>query len=166
MKNNSGYEVKWSKDTPESVIKWLESAAKYGYRIRLFYGDTERDDFEEVHGHKPDLGKDWGEEYDVTGEVGISTGREPIPLLIHNSRSTGGGGILFDCIVRLFVNGHEVYKHPNYHSRFDSAEVKPSELAPEYSHAVVIEGSEEARFHSEKSAKNWLAFMRGERMSK
>jgi hypothetical protein len=174
MKNYSGYEVVWDEGTPSEVIKWIERAREDNRRVRIFMGDTERADFEKVHGHKPDPGKDWGEEFQVTGTIGISTGWKPCALLIHNSRSMGGGAISTSCIVRMFIQGRggwqEVYKHPNYHSHFDTAEVVVSELAPEYSHAVkVSEGDylgEIARFHSERAAKNYLAFMRGERMSK
>jgi hypothetical protein len=170
MKNYSGYEVVWDADTPAKVIDWIEYAQRYGKRVRIFMGDTERADFEKVHGRKPDPGKDWGEEYMVTGTIGISTGWKPCALLIHNSRSMGGGAISTNCIVRMLIEGHEVYRHPNYHNKFDSAEVVVSELAPEYSHAIkVSEGDylgEIARFHSERAAKNHLAFMRGERMSK
>lgn len=163
-------ETEYKQGTPEKVKQWLENIMHTDRRVRFFYGDTEREDFERVHGRKPEPGKDWGEENDVTGRIGRSTGLKPIPLLLHNKNSYGGGAILTDCIVRMFVKGRngwqEVYRHPNYHSDFDSAVVKVSEMAPEYSHAVVIKGEEVAMFHSERSAKNYLAFMRGERFSK
>jgi hypothetical protein len=160
----------FGKDTPAKIRQWLETAREQERRVRVFYGDTEREDFEQVHGHKADPGKDWGEENDVIGYIGRSMGEKAIPLLIANSRSSGGGGILDDCIVRMFVKGRagwqEVYQHPNYHSEYDNAEVVESALSPEYSHAVKTAGGEVARFHSERSAKNYLAFMRGERFSK
>lgn len=163
-------ETCYSKDTPETVRRWLENVMHTDRRVRFFFGDTEREDFERVHGRKPEPGKDWGEENDVIGIVGRSNGLKPIPILLANKRSIGGGGILTDCIVRMFVKGRggwqEVYRHPNYHSDFETAKVHESELSPEYSHAVVVGCKEIARFHSEKSANNYLAFMRGERFSK
>lgn len=35
------------------------------------------------------------------GTVGRSTGKVKIPLLVHNSRSMGGGGILTHCIIGI-----------------------------------------------------------------
>lgn len=167
MKNYSGYDVLYDEDTPSDVIYWIERAHQFNSRVRVFYGDTDSKDFERVHGRKPDPGRDWGEEYDVSGTIGVSTGHKPIVLLINNSRSTGGGAIMTDRIVRMIVNGREVYRHPNYHSKFDNAQVVISELAPEYSHAVYTEEEGEvARFHSEKSARNYLSFMQGKRLSK
>lgn len=163
--------TQYKSETPEIIKRWLERVMHTDRRIRLFYGDTDTADFESVHGRKPDIGKDWGEEYDVTGTVGRSTGLKPIAILLNNSRSIGGGKIMDDRIVRMLVQGRngwqEAYRHPNYHSELDNAKVIQSELAPQYSHTVVTnDGQEHARFHSEKSATRWLAFMRGERMSK
>lgn len=135
-------------------------------RLRLFYGDTDTPDFEQIHGRKPDPGHCWDDEFDVVGRLGNSMGPIKIPILLNNNRSHYGGGILTSCIVRLFADRREVYRHPNYHSDFDSASVQVSELTPEYSHAVVTVQGEVARFHSERSAINYLAFMRGERFSK
>ena len=166
MKNRYGHEVEYSPDTSQNVIAHLERAAKYGYRVRVFYGDTDRPDFERVHGRLPDPGKDWNEENDVTGTIGVSGGIKPIPLLIHNRNSHGGGGILTNCIVRMFVNGHEVYRHPNYHNDMDRALVVPSDI-PDYAWAVAIDGTDiHARFKSHTSATRYLAFMQGKRMTK
>jgi hypothetical protein len=150
MSNNPTH---YHEETPERVKALIERLIHSGERVRLFYGDQ-------------NTGRYWGDEYDVTGTIGRSGGTQPIPILLANSRSHGGGGILDHCIVRMLVNGVEVYRHPNYNSEFESATVRPSEL-PEYSHAVYTEeGGEVARFHSERAAVNYLAFMRGERMSK
>lgn len=165
---NTGKETQlyYSPNADPRVVALIEQNINNGRRFRIFYGDTDRPDFEQVHGRQSNPGEDWGEEYEVTGTIGRSTGWKPIPLLIHNSRSMGGGAIMTDCIVRILIDGREVYRHPNYHSQFDNAEVIPSELAPEYSHAVRTEQGEIARFRSERAANNYLAFMRGERMSK
>lgn len=165
-RNGKLTELFYNSQSDLRVVGIIEQNIHSDRRFRIFYGDTDRPDFEQVHNRKPDPGLDWGEENGVTGTIGRSTGRTPIPLLIHNSRSMGGGGIMTDCIIRILIDGREVYRHPNYHSEYDYATVQPSELAPQYSHAVVTGQGEVARFHSEKSAKNYLAFMQGKRMSK
>lgn len=155
-------------DTPDSVVTILESLlnSHRTKRIRLFYGDTNRADFESVHERLPDAGADWGEENDVSGYIGRSIGTYPIPLLIRTKNSSGGGGIIDSAIVRIFVDGREVYRHENYHNNYDNATIVSSDL-PQYTHAVQSESGEiQAHFHSEKSANNWLKFMQGKRMSK
>lgn len=164
----------YSPYTDPRVVTALEDNYHNGNRLRIWYGDTDRPDFEEVHKRRPDPGHTWNEEFMVTGTIGRSMGPIKIPLMIANSRSYGGDGILTDCIVRIVSSKYkyELYRHPNYHNDFDTASVKPSELADQgYTHAVVpsvgeYAGQEVARFRSLKSAQNYLAFMKGERMSK
>jgi hypothetical protein len=57
-------------------------------RIIVDYGDIK-------------TGKSWGETYDVSGYVGRSTGSIKVPLLVHNSRSLGGGAMLDHCILTV-----------------------------------------------------------------
>ena len=94
----------YHKSTPQEVVDILERSRKEGFRIRLYYGDK-------------DSGKDWGERHDITGKVGRSTGSIKIPLLISTSRSSGGGGILDDAIVKIEKTpGKQVlYQHPKYY---------------------------------------------------
>jgi len=87
-------------ETKPDVIKWLETSRERKQRIRIWYGKN---------------GQCWNDEYDTIGYVGRSTGNQKIPLLIHNSRSMGGGAILDDCIVRIDTKGsdgkiHTIYK--------------------------------------------------------
>lgn len=91
-------------ETRDKVIEILESARIDRERIRVYFGDTQ-------------TGKDWGEVNDVTGYVGRSTGPIKIPLLVHNSRSMGGGALLDHCIVKIeTTKGKRVlYQHENYH---------------------------------------------------
>jgi hypothetical protein len=77
-------------ETPESVIKWLETSRERKQRIRIFYGDSSRC---------------WNDEFNTIGYIGRSTGTEKIPLLIKNSRSYGGGAILDHCIIRIDTKG-------------------------------------------------------------
>ena len=92
-------------DTPKSLRDILEAIRLRGQRIRLYYGDTK-------------TGKDWGDIYDVTGKISRSMGPCKIPILIHNSRSMGGGAILDHCIVRIRFanrkNGGDLYRHPKF----------------------------------------------------
>jgi hypothetical protein len=153
--------------TPRLVIDALEHARENGHRVRLFTGDT-------------NTGKQWFDEYDVCGTVGRSMGPIKTPLLIANSRSTGGGAILTDCIVRLLVNGREVYRHPKYKTPvFSIREIGPDEMPPTdrcypkhslrsmgYTHAADIDGKNHANFKSLAKAQRWVEFMQGKRMCK
>ena len=91
-------------ETPIAVCNILNDAisSRLSKRIRIFFGDKE-------------TGKDWNEFYDTIGYVGRSTGLIKIPLMIHNTRSTGGGAILDHCIVKITVDKKTVYQHPKYH---------------------------------------------------
>jgi len=148
--------------TPQAVIDVLEKARYRGQRIRLFYG-SEAD------------GIDWCMENDTMGTLGRSSGDRKVNILLASSRSTGGGAILDDCIVRISCKDQkgasiDLYRHPQY-------------KAPEFT----IEGAEEhgtlslawrvsrsdkslpywyASFATEKQARAFVAFMRGERWSK
>jgi hypothetical protein len=94
----------YDKRTDPTIISVLEYARSKRLRIELDYGDT-------------DTGRSWGETHDILGYVGRSTGRIKIPILVHNSRSMGGGAILDHCIIRIRTSkGKEVlYQHPNYY---------------------------------------------------
>ena len=93
----------YDKKTPQPVIDALEAARQSRQRITVDLGD-------------PETGKSWGERYDITGTVGRSTGMYKIPILVHNVRSTGGGGLLTANIIAIKTsrNGVFLYKHPNY----------------------------------------------------
>lgn len=92
-------------DTPSEVCDILNDALNSSRRMRLklYYGDTK-------------TGRDWHEENDTVGYVGRSTGSIKIPLLIHNSRSYGGGSILDHCILKIknVRTGKILYCAKNY----------------------------------------------------
>jgi hypothetical protein len=111
----------------------------------------------------PETGKDWGEEWDVTGYIGRSMGTIKILLLIHNRRSYGGPGLLDDCIVKIKVEGRVVYQHPGFHQ--GKLELAPSDLS-EYEVDAKRDGEIVARFKKQSQAERWKAFMLGERMAK
>jgi len=143
-------ETHYHEDTPERVKQILESARYNHSRIRVFYGDSE-------------TGRDWGEEYDVMGRVGRSTGTKPIPLLIHNSRSLGGGGILDHRIVKITRNKRVLYEHQNYHhANYEIVESDMHGIAE----IVLEDGKVCARFSKNGQAQKWIDFMEGKRNSK
>lgn len=106
--NGSDYKVTdanimYHKETPKEVIEVLEQARENRTRLTLDYGDAK-------------TGRSWGEINDINGRMGQSTGEYKLPLLIHNSSSTGGGAILDHCIIKIMEsNGKRVlYSHPKY----------------------------------------------------
>lgn len=92
----------YNQDTNDKVIEVLENARLNRVRIQVDYG------------HKN--GQSWGEINDITGYVGRSTGTQKIPLLIHNTRSLGGGALLTNCIVKIVTSkGKKVlYQHETF----------------------------------------------------
>ena len=153
--------TEFHKDTPEEVKRILQEYCHTDKRLRLFYGDTQ-------------TGRDWGEENYAVGYVGNSMGPSKIPLLIANKRSMGGGGILDNCIVRMIDAGskREVYRHPLYNQPKYTVGDCPAMIGKVimcdegYTHGVYANGENVANFKSEIKARNWIAFMCGERMSR
>jgi hypothetical protein len=134
--------------TPTEVIRVLEYSRKNDIRIRIFQGDR-------------DTGRDWLCEWDVAGRVGRSTGPMQIPLLIHNSRSMGGGHIMDHCIIKITyaLGGELLYKQANYHHMPMAARI--SDL-PEYEVAVWVKNHEpdggeqiHARFRTIREYQRW-----------
>ena len=138
-------------ETPDEVIQALERARLTNKRVRLYYGDHE-------------TGRDWLEENDVTGYIGRSMGpRYCVPILLYNSRSIGGPALLDGCIVRLLVDGREVYRTPNYKEPvFTLTHEGPGDLRER----VYVDGKNIANFRTEKQALRWIAFMKGERRTR
>lgn len=140
----------YHKDTPEEVISWLETSRERKQRIRIFYGDKE-------------TGGDWKEEYDTMGYIGRSTGRIKIPILLHNSRSTGGTAVLDHCIVKITTVGsdnkpHIVYQHKNYHLCNEHSIKQQGE-----NYSVMLDREEYAHFKTLQKAENFLSFLEGKR---
>ena len=92
--------------TDPEVIKVLTDAYLNSYRIRLFLGDQE-------------TGEDWGEDCDIMGYIGRTTGTRKIPILVYSKRCTGGGAIFTDSIVKITFNRKVLYQHPKYHLNTD-----------------------------------------------
>ena len=137
--------------TPSRVATLLNNLSMSQQRIRIVYGDT-------------NTGIDWLEEYDIIGTIGRSTGIEQIPLLIKNSRSSGGGAILDDCILKIVdvktkrvLYQAENYITPNFEIGF---------MAITCQYSVSIGGKVQANFKTEKQAQKYIDFMLCKRMSK
>jgi hypothetical protein len=78
----------YKNNTHMDLIEVLERARKNRTRIVVDYGDIKTK-------------KSWGEVYDISGYIGRSTGEIKIPILLNNSRSIGGVGLLDDCILSV-----------------------------------------------------------------
>ena len=127
-------------------------------RVRIFLGDRA-------------TGREWGEEHDVAGYMGRSTGTRKIPLMINNRRSLGGPGLLDHCILKLQTTaGRVLWQAENYQpSTYEAKEIEPCNFGN--GKVYRAEGWKDgemliARFQTIGQAKRWAAFMRGERGSK
>ena len=148
----------YRKETPIEVVQILESSRQTGRQLRIHYGDVE-------------TGRDWMDEHAVTGHIGRSTGEVKIPLMIANKRSTGGGGILDACIVRIRATGNtELYRHPKYHQPIVTLVHDPEGAVTQtekmhgrepiwYPYAIVENGKVYARFMTAKQRSNWFKKM-------
>ena len=94
----------YSIETADDMIERLENLRANQTRLRFHWGSTK-------------TGLDWGDEWNVEGTIGRSTGPVKIPLLIHNRRSLAGCGIMDHCIVKIaYAKGKApIYTHPKYH---------------------------------------------------
>lgn len=146
--NGTSYNI----DTPEEVVRWLETSRERGQRIRIFYGDT-------------GTGKDWREEFDTMGHIGRSNGQIKIPLLIKTKRNLGGGAILDHCIVKITTKDsvgkiRTVYQHPEYHLYKNSMQIQEIDGAI-YRYKIVIDGETVSQHKKKKDAENYCAFLLG-----
>lgn len=129
--------------TIPQVQSAINQAFNHGLRIRVWYGDTM-------------TGASWGDEYDIIGTIGRSTGINKIPLLIANKRSLGGGAILTSRIIRIdTTDGGKLYRHPSFHHGFTQD-----------GNNVLKWGELYANCKDEKQAAKLVGFMSGERYSK
>ena len=112
IKNDIAYHL----ETDDKIITILEYNASFtnksvalrpiDKRIRIYYGDVK-------------TGRDWGDKDE--GYIGRTTGKIKRPILVHNTRSSGGSILLDDCIVKIeYANKKRhfrglIYQHPNYH---------------------------------------------------
>lgn len=131
--------ISFKADANEQVCNILSSAIQSRKRLKLTFGDVK-------------TGRSWNEEHDIIGRIGKSCGTVKVPLLIHNARSTGGGAILDNCIIKIvdIESGIILYKAANFQEQ--EFKIVPSDM-PEYSYNVLINGQLYSRHRTERSAK-------------
>lgn len=89
----------YTSDTPDTLIKVLESSRASGERITITYGN--------IH-----TGKAWTDKPE-SGTIGRTTGNSRIPILIKTKRSLGGGAILTNSIIKITAaKGQVLYQGP------------------------------------------------------
>ena len=140
-------------ETSDKIKECIEYCYKSKLRLRIWYGDTK-------------TGVSWLDEYDTIGTIGRSTGKQKIPLLIKSSRSSGGGGILCHCIIRIDVisSRRTIYRHPLFNvPMLTVATNNDNDTKNKYPFIVSKNNELQARFKSEKQAKNYIDFMLGNR---
>ena len=128
-------------DTSPAVVGHLEKLRLDGKRFSLSYGDTK-------------TGRDWLEEHDIAGTVGRSTGPVKIPLMLANSLSIGGAGILDHCIVRLRVGKRVIYSHPHYHHGVVAVGFHAGTGRP---YTLSVNGKAHAAFTTEKQRARYIS---------
>jgi hypothetical protein len=141
----------------EALMKLICNYSKNPWRVRIWYGN-------------PVTGEAWNEEYDVTGHIGVTTGKISIPILVHNKRSWGGGAILVGSIIRIDdIEDHKtIWKVDNFHVNKMTVVHKPELIDFPYQVYQEKNGSKEhiASFQTEDKAERYIAFMNGKRYSK
>lgn len=106
VRQADGLQTAYHIETPDNMVEILETHRKLKTRLRFHWGDIE-------------TGRDYGDEWDVKGRIGLSRGSEArYPILVYNARSMGGGQILTHCIVKITTTegGRTIYQHPKYHT--------------------------------------------------
>jgi len=141
----------YSEETPDEVIRVLESLRGTNQRVKIYLGDRV-------------TGRDWMEEDGKIGKVGRSTGLIKIPLLIRTINSHGGGAILDDCIVKIATSPTAssivLYQHPRYHQPEMVIREEGLPDKPQYTHTIRIDGEAYSRHTSYGSAQRLVSLLR------
>ena len=134
-------------DALPEVSKIIDRCIKNGTRVRLFYGDT-------------NTGREWGEENDVLGTIGRTTGPLKSPIMIPKGECSGTT-ILEHCLLKIMDADtrrvlwvHTQYQAPTFAITEDHT--------PKLPFKATMNGQPEARFASFAEAAAWVAFMSGE----
>ena len=143
--NDSGdLPIAYHKGTKQEIVNILERARENRDRIKIFLGDTK-------------TGRNWNEEHDTTGYIGLSRGHKArFPILVNNTRSMGGSSLMDHCIVKIKIGGYVKYQHPNF--KESVFELVTSDLTG-YSHNVNIDGQLYSRHKTKRSAKMLISKM-------
>lgn len=99
---SNGMEFVFSDETPKACANKIVELYHSQTRVVLDYGDIATN-------------KSWGETNHIKGRIGLSKGWYDLmyPILIHNSRSSGGTSILTNCILSIKESKGEklIYKN-------------------------------------------------------
>jgi len=152
-------------ETNEQAAATLYSAYQRGVRVRIWYGNAE-------------TGHAWLEEFDVIGYVNLSMGPIHVPILLHNTRSIGGGAILDNCIIKIqeTQNKQVLYEHPTFgrgHFRIGGemslwvqSKAPHLKVPVDHYHSDDENGWQNvANFKTWDQAVRWVDFMTGKRMT-
>lgn len=141
IEDGNNLPIAYHVETSQEVIQALEFARKNRIRVKLYFGDKE-------------TGRDWCEEHDTVGYIGMSRGHEARwPILVYNERSYGGGAILDHCILKVKESkGNRVlFQAANYQQ--PDISIQHSDL-PEYAYNTLINGTLYGRHKTLKDAEN------------
>ena len=147
MKNLVEFRGFWfGEETPEKVKNVIvNNYDRRKTRLRFWFGDNQ-------------TGKSWGDENDVCGYIGRSTGTNKIPLLVNNSRSYGGGALMDDRIIKIVdINTKAVLYQ---HEKFNQSVFTTS------GNEVFANGEIYGRCKNVNAAVRLCDFMNGKRMNK
>ncbi len=139
IEDGSNLPIAYHAETNSKVIEALEFARKTRTRIKVYLGDTA-------------TGRDWNEENDTFGYVGLSKGREArYPILVCKKSSYGGGSLLDHCIVKIRESkgSKVIYKAANYIAPIMHIE-KSAE--PGYNYALYVNGKLYSNHETEAQA--------------
>lgn len=134
----------YHQETPDQVLRVLESCMKSGEIVRFFYGDT-------------NTGQSWHDEFDMVGRIGRSTGSIKIPLIVPD-RDSGGPGLLDHCIIRIDTRYETLYQHKKF---------RVGQMTLTHGHdkklpwEVFIDSVLHARFELNAEATRFMSFLQG-----
>lgn len=138
--------IAYNEVTNEKLIKAIERARTNKTRVRIYLGDIKS-------------GKCWNEENDIFGYIGLSKGKQAYyPILVHNTRSFGGGNLGESCIIKMVESSTKrvLYVADNFTQ--STFEVKPS-TQDGYTHSVYIDGELYSNHKTEKQAKRLIKLL-------
>ncbi|MBS3963766.1 MAG: hypothetical protein KGZ80_04570 [Methylomonas sp.] len=134
----------YHQETPDQVVRVLESCMKSGQIVRVFYGDTK-------------TGQSWHDEFDMVGRIGRSTGSIKIPLIVPD-RDSGGPGLLDHCIIRIDSRESTLYQHKKF--RVGEMTLSKGDDA-KWPWEVFIDSVLHARFALNAEAVKFMDFIQG-----
>ena len=115
----------------------------------------------------PKTGKDacWSNEM-TRGVVARAASPIPWPILLLSKDATGGQHLPDYRIVRMSIDGRDVYRHPTYHlPKFEIRQLLVPAF-PDMHVELLADGVHMANFPTLEAAKKWIWYVRGESETK